>query len=386
MFIIELKYLFSPGKIGNVQVKNRIVRSATWESRATKEGYVTDQLIEFYDELAKGGVGLIISGYIAVDPIGAQTTRMTCLYDDSYIPGQKKLVKTIHDYSEVKVTAQIAHTGNNVISRDLETVGPSPIRDPITKKVCRVLKNNEIKEIISKFVDTGCRAYECGYDMIQLHAGHGYLLSDFISPFTNRRDDEFGGNTIKRIKIIIDILNLLKEKLGKSFPIMIKLTVQDFLGKGKGLALEEGIEIAKHLVDLGLDAIEPTSGRTNLRITNNKSFPSVIFSTPEEGNYFLPTAKKLKPVMKDCPLILMGGIRDPLSAESFLKEKIADFISMCRPFIYEPDLPNRWKSGDILPAFCTNCNACFGTGARREVYCAFKKKARKKGNEQKRIS
>jgi len=375
---MELKYLFRFGKIGNVTINNRIVRSATWESRATKDGYVTDSLIKFYEDLAKGGIGLIITGYIAVDPIGAQTTRMTRIYDDSYLPGQKKLVSAIHEYSDVKVAAQLAHTGNNVISRKLETVGPSPIRDPITKKVCRELKNDEIKEIIKKFTEAGVRAYESGYDMIQLHAGHAYLLSDFVSPFTNRRNDEFGGNILNRLKIIIDIYNQIRDNLGKSFPITIKLITQDFLGVGKGLELEEGVEIAKHLVELGIDAIEPTSGRTSLRITSNRSFPSVNFSSPDDGNYYLPNAKALKPVIKDCPLILMGGIRDPILADKFLDEKVADFISMCRPFIYEPDLANRWKNGDLSPSLCTNCNACFGIGERREVYCVVKKNLEKK--------
>lgn len=372
-----MRYLFRPGKIGNVSIKNRLVRSATWEARATTDGYVTNSLIEFYEELAKGGIGLIITGYLAVDPIGAQTTRMTRIYDDSYILGQKRLVSSIHEYSDVKVAAQLGHTGNNVISRHLETVGPSPIRDPITKKFCRELKREEIKDVTKKFAEAGSRAYECGYDMIQLHAGHGYLLSDFISPFTNRRNDEYGGSALNRLKIIIDIYNQIRDNLGKTFPITIKLITQDFLSKGKGLALEEGVEIAKCLVDIGFDAIEPTSGRTNLRITNNKSFPSVNFSTPDDGNYYLPNAKAIKPVMKDCPLILMGGIRNPISADNFLEEKIADFISMSRPFIYEPNLVNRWKSGDLSPSLCTNCNACFGVGLRRKVYCVIKKKLEK---------
>ena len=298
---------------------------------------------------------------------------MTRIYDDSYISGQKKLVKSIHEYSDNKVAAQIAHTGNNFISPNKESVGPSPIKDPITKKVCRVLKNNEIEDIINKFAQASFRAYDCGYDMIQLHAGHGYLLSDFISPFTNRRIDEYGGSTLSRLKIIIDIYNQIRDRLGKAFPITIKLTTQDFLGSGKGLDLEEGVAIAKHLVDMDFDAIEPTSGRTNLRMTNNRSFPSVIFNAPEDGNYFLPNAKALKPIMKDSALILMGGIRDPIYANNLLKEKMVDFISMCRPFICEPDLANRWKVGDIKPSLCTNCNACFGMGARKEVSCVIKK-------------
>jgi 2,4-dienoyl-CoA reductase-like NADH-dependent reductase (Old Yellow Enzyme family) len=298
---------------------------------------------------------------------------MTRIYDDSYISGQKKLVKSIHEYSDNKVAAQIAHTGNNFISPNKESVGPSPIKDPITKKVCRVLKNNEIEDIINKFAQASFRAYDCGYDMIQLHAGHGYLLSDFISPFTNRRIDEYGGSTLSRLKIIIDIYNQIRDRLGKAFPITIKLTTQDFLGSGKGLDLEEGVAIAKHLVDMDFDAIEPTSGRTNLRMTNNRSFPSVIFNAPEDGNYFLPNAKALKPIMKDSALILMGGIRDPIYANNLLKERMVDFISMCRPFICEPDLANRWKAGDIRPSLCTNCNACFGLGERKEVSCVLKK-------------
>ncbi|TFF97668.1 MAG: NADH:flavin oxidoreductase, partial [Promethearchaeota archaeon] len=182
-----------------------------------------------------------------------------------------------------------------------------------------------------------------------------------------------------RIKIIIDIFTQLKEKLDKKFPIIIKLTVQDFLGEGKGLALKEGVEITKYLVDLGFDAIEPTSGRTNMRVTINKLYPIVSFRNSEDENYFVPTAQKLKPIMKDCPLILQGGIRNPLSAENFLKEYIADFISMSRPLIYEPNLPNRWKSGDISPSLCRNCNSCLSVGVRGETHCVIKEKKEKKG-------
>ncbi len=139
---MELKHLFSSGKIGNVQVKNRIIRSATWIARATKDGYVTENMIEFYRELAEGGTGLIISGYIAVDSSGAATRCMARLYDDSYISGQKKLVQAIHEYSDVKIAAQIAHTGNSSFifgNKNFEPVGPSQIENSILKKLCREL-------------------------------------------------------------------------------------------------------------------------------------------------------------------------------------------------------------------------------------------------------
>ncbi len=189
---MELEHLFSPGKIGNVQIKNRIIRSATWVARATEDGYITEDFIEFYSKLAKGGTGLIISGYIAVDLEGAATPRMARLYNDSYIPGQKKFVKSIHEYSDVKIVAQIAHTGSNIYNKDFEPVGPSPIWNNIRKKLCRELTTQEVRNVIKRFVETGCRAYEIGYDIVQIHGAHGYLLSDFVSPVYNKRTDEFG--------------------------------------------------------------------------------------------------------------------------------------------------------------------------------------------------
>ncbi len=375
---MELKELFSLGKIGNIPIKNRIVRSATWEARATEAGHVTNKFINFYDELAKGGTGLIITGYIAVHAKGAATRNMTCLYDDSYIMGQKKLVEKVHDYSDVKICAQIAHTGAGMYNPAYELVAPSPVMEITSRKVARELKNEEIKEIIKAFVDTSLRAYECGYDMVQLHGAHGYLLSDFVSPFSNKRTDEFGGNTQKRIKILLDIYNQIRDELGKSYPITIKLNTHEYLRIG--LTFEEGMEITRTLVDAGFDAIEPSCGRINLKYSGKKSFPSVMMKSTEDDNYFLPYVKKLKPMMKKCSIILMGGIRNPLLAEKFLREEITDFISMSRPLIYEPDLPNRWKSGDTSPALCTSCNLCFGSGlkGRGEVYCVIKKKLEKK--------
>ncbi len=337
-----LKHLFSPGKIGNVEIKNRFIRSATWVAKATIDGYVTEDLIECYNQLAEGGIGLIISGYIAVDPSGAATRRMACLYDDSYISGQKKLVKTVHEHPDVKIAAQIAHTGNGVFifgNQEFEPVGPSPMMNLVLNKPCRELTTEEVRRIIKNFVDTGCRAYDCGYDMVQIHGAHGYLLSDFVSPFTNKRTDEYGGTIQKRTKILIDIYNQLRDELSKNFPIFIKLNTQDYLQEG--LTLEEGKEVAKILIDIGYDAIEPSSGRYNLKFGSKKTYPSVILKSKDDENYFLPNVKILKPIMKSRPIIFQGGIRNPLTAEKFIQENSVDFIAMSRPLIYEPDLPNR---------------------------------------------
>jgi 2,4-dienoyl-CoA reductase-like NADH-dependent reductase (Old Yellow Enzyme family) len=369
---IELKYLFSPGNIGNVSIKNRIIRSATYERRAAKYGKVTSELIELYRELAEGGTGLIITGAIAVDPKATGGPDQPYLYDDSYIDGQKRLVKAIHEYSGVKVAAQLIHTGRQGTHPKYPSVAPSPIRDKSTKNVPIELTSNQIRDIIKNFVDASIRAYECEYDMVQMHAAHGYLLSNFVSPYTNIRTDDYGGNTSNRTKILVDIHTQIRDEIGKDFPIIVKLQTDDDIPGG--LMINESIEVAKILVETGYDAIEPSGGMGESILINKNPLPSKFIKKPEDENYFLPIAKKLKPIMQDCPLILVGGIRNPLSAEKILREKIADFISMSRPLIYEPDLPNRWKSGDLSPASCISCNSCFMTMMQGKVYCVVKKK------------
>ncbi|KKN33202.1 hypothetical protein LCGC14_0805970 [marine sediment metagenome] len=380
---MELKTLFSPEKIGNVQIKNRIVRSATYERATEKYGYIGDRILDIYTDLAHGGTGLIISAFTAVDPGGTASAYQACLYDDSFIPGQKKLVKAVHEYSDVKIAAQIAHTGRQGYHPKYLPVAPSAISFKRTGLTPRELTIEEIRTLTSKFIDAGKRAYECEYDMVQLHAAHGYFLCNFISPHTNKRIDEFGGSVKNRAKILIDIFNGLRDELGKNFPITIKLQTQDFIPNG--LSLEEGAEFAKILSDNGFDAIEPSGGGEETTMYFKNPYPSRNIKSPEDENYFLPTINKIKPNMNNCALILMGGIRNPISAERILSEKTADFISMSRPLIYEPNLPNRWKSGDLSPAKCISCNSCYVTLQQGPVYCVTKKRREEKQRKKNKI-
>ncbi len=353
---MELKNLFNSEKIGNVQVKNRFVRSATAENMA-EDGHPSDQIIKLYTDLAEGGVGLIITGGIAVDPSSTLSKNGTSLYSDEFILSHRKLTEAVHDY-DVKISAQIVHAGRQSAYKKYEAVAPSSIFYPVTGRVPRALSTEEItKNIIPFFVECGRRAFESGYDMVQLHAAHGYLLSSFLSPFTNKRTDEFGGSILNRTKILVEIYNGLRDEIGKNFPIIIKLQSQDGDLPG-GLSLDEGKAIAKIISETGIDAIEPSGGGGDLIGTDN-TLPSVEIKTPEEENYFLSAAEEIREITDDCKIILMGGIRNPLSAEKFIQKGIADFISMSRPLIYEPDLPNRWESGDHTPAFCESCNACY---------------------------
>lgn len=367
----ELKYLFSTGTIGNIQIKNRIVRSATICGLAEK-GYVSEQQIKLYADLAQGGTGLIITGGTAVDITGLLAGNQAYLYDDTFISGQKKIVKAVHEYSDVKIACQLIHAGRQCTHPKYPPIAPSAIPNNFTKLTPHELTPEEIRSLTKKFVDAGRRAYEGGYDMIQMHAAHDYLLNNFLSPYTNRRNDEFGGNTEKRTKILVDIRDQLRDEVGKEFPVMVKLQTID--GFPYGIDLKEAIKIAQILVDASYDAIEPSGGSGETMFAGKKITPSPTIKKPEDENYFLANAKTLKTIENCCPLILVGGIRNPLIAEKILQEKCADFISMSRPLIREPNLPNRWKIGDLKPAHCISCNACLGTLFIGCVHCVPKKR------------
>ncbi|MFX1574474.1 MAG: NADH:flavin oxidoreductase [Promethearchaeota archaeon] len=373
---MELKKLFNPGKIGNIEIMNRIVRSATFEHRAEKYGFVGQRIIDFYDELARGGTGLIITGFTGIDPSATGSPYQLRLDNDSYIPGQKKLVKIVHDQPNVKLAIQIVHMGRQVEHPKFPPIAPSPIPDKTTGLTPKELSIEEIHELIKKFKETAIRAYECGYDMVQLHACHGYLLSNFISPYTNRRKDEFGGNIENMAKILVEIFNQIRDELGKKFPITIKLQTYDSVPGG--LTLDTSLKIAKILADIGYDAIEPSGGIYESQLFHKNPYPSKIIKSSDDENYFLSTAKAIKPLLNKTKLILVGGIKNPLSAEKILQANHADFISMCRPLIYEPDLPNRWKSGDISPAKCISCNSCLEVMRKGPVYCVTKKNLERK--------
>ncbi len=253
----------------------------------------------------------------------------------------------------------------------------------MSKKTPKELTIEQIEEIIVNFTEACRRAYESGYDMVQLNAAHGWLLCNFLSPYTNKRTDDYGGNTEKRTKILVDIYNQIRDKVGKNFPIFLKLQTKDYFPEG--LSLEEGKEITKIVVNTGYDAVEISGGSVELIVKKLDPYPSLVVKSPEQENYFLPIIKELKPVLKDIPVILMGGVKNPQLAEKILQEKDADFIALCRTLIYEPDLPNRWKSGDLSPPLCTSCNQCFGTLMSGPVHCPIKKKAeRRKMREEKK--
>ena len=371
-----LDNLFNPGKIGNVVINNRIVRSATFMRKAEKYGQVGQAHIDCYKELAEGGVGLIITGFVSVDPGGTGAPNQACIYDDSFIPGHKKLTKEIHDCSGAKIAAQLGHTGFQGYHPKYHPIAPSAVFCKITGLTPKEMSIDEISQVSQCFIDAGRRAYDCGYDMVQMHAAHGYMLCNFISPYTNKRTDEYGGSIENRTRIFIDIYNGLKDEVGRDFPIIIKQQTQDFLEDG--LMLDEGVKIAEVISKVGYEAIEPSGGSGEAFDSANISYPSLVVRKPEDENYFLPTVQKIKSISHNSKLILMGGIRNPLSADKLLEDDAVDFISMSRPLIREPNLPNRWKSGDITPVKCVSCNSCYMSMSSGPTYCVVERRLEKK--------
>lgn len=373
--------VFEPKKIGGMVIKNSLVRLATHEGMASEDGSVTDELVELYRTLAEGGVGLIITGYAYVQLSGKSAPLMTGIDRDDLIPGLRRIVETVHEYGDgCKVAIQLEHCGRqSLILKD--TIAPSAVLEPMTNKMPREMTIEEIEDTVEAFAEAARRAKEAGFDAVQLSAAGGYLLSGFLSPYTNKRTDEYGGDTEKRVKIIEDIFDRAINKVGKNFPILIKANVDDFLEGG--INLTESKKIAKEFSRIGFAAYE-TSGcmwKTTTRSEEELGWTPVFppnsrinIRSKDKEAYALSYAREIKKVI-DIPLILGGGIRSLDVMGGILEEGSADLIGLCRPLIRQPDLPNRWLKGiGGLTADCISCNGCADSLRVGAVRCTQKEK------------
>ena len=361
---------FQTGEIGGIKLKNRLVRSATFEAMATDDGKVTNIQVELYRTLAQGGVGLIITGHAAVHLGWSAGRHMTRLSDDSYIPMVRKIARAVHQVgNNCKVVLQLTHFGRQCSIQCLrplvEPVAPSAVYDTLLQRTPREITSEEIDEIIECFSEAIRRAREAEFDGVQLHAAHGYLLSSFLSPHTNRRKDEYGGSTQKRARIMKEIYDRATVKAGDDFPILVKINTDDFFPGG--IDSDEAVRIAEELAEIGYTAIE-TSGGIWEAITRSEEelgWKPVLLpesrtgiKTKEQEAYFWENAKKIRKRV-DIPIILVGGIKSIDKIEEILQEGSVDLCSLARPLIREPDLPNRWLQGTgSETSACKSCNVC----------------------------
>jgi 2,4-dienoyl-CoA reductase-like NADH-dependent reductase (Old Yellow Enzyme family) len=356
--------LFERSSINCMQLSNRFVRSATWEGMAAEDGAVTDRLIETMSGLAKGGVGLIISGHAYVRPEGQAGPWQLGVCKDELIPGLRKMTSCVHDLGG-RIVLQLAHAGRYAAAK--LTGQPRLVVSDIegtTKPHCCEITAGDIREIVTAFAEAAGRARQAGFDGVQIHSAHGYLLSQFLSPDFNRRPDEYGGSIGNRCRIHLEVYRAIREKVGSDYPILIKMNCQDF--RENGLSLEDSLQVARSLAGAGLDAIEVSGGL----FTNVKLSPSRRgIDSEEKEAYFSEELREFRKAVK-VPLILVGGIRSFQVAERLVEEGSADFISMSRPFIREPELVNRWKAGDRRKAQCVSDSLCFEPGiAGKGIYC-----------------
>ncbi|MCP4896105.1 MAG: NADH:flavin oxidoreductase [bacterium] len=364
--------IFESTNLAGIQLTNRLVRSATWEGLADEDGGVTSPLVQTYEQLADGGIGLIISSYLYVQPVGKQTPGQVGIYSDALLPGITRLATAVHERGG-KIVGQIVHCGGQADSRTnggLHPVAPSAVESPGYRETPQALSRMEIDEIVYSFADAARRLRDAGFDGVQLHGAHGYLLAQFLSPSRNVRTDEYGGDRSKRSRFCLDVYQAIRSAVGSGFPVLIKLNVDDFM---EGSTTEQdSVFLATELAANGIDAIE-VSGGTPGSGKLGPARPNIV--QPEDEAYFLEQAKVIRSATGDLPLMLVGGLRSLDIMESVIDSGAADYLSMSRPLIREPDLPRRWLSGDRARAACVSCLGCFLPGHKGEgVRCVQKDK------------
>lgn len=388
--------LFSPMKIGNVEIKNRIVMAPMCMGFGQYNGCATETMMDYYEERAKGGVGLIFTEITRINDItGASSFGQLGMSHDYQIPALREMADRIHKHN-CKIMVELHHPGRqnlglmigtvpicnigsklmgNLYTKILtqavipqgkklqdkhivpRTVAPSKCeRSKMSDSVNRELSVNEIKRIICQFIEGAVRVKKAGCDGVELHAAHGYLIQQFLSPNTNKRTDQYGGSLENRMRFLLEIIDGIRSNCGKDFPIVVRLTVDEMYSEigqnGKGYNLEEGIKMAKILNDKGIDAIDVSSAAYD---TFNYWLEPTTF-TPGWRKYLASEVKKVV----DIPVIAANLIRSPKQAEMQLEEGTQDFISLGRPLIADPHWPNKVKSGnENLIKRCVCCLYCF---------------------------
>lgn len=362
--------LIETTKIRNIKLNNRIIRSALWMNMADKDGHITPQLYKVYEELSKGGVGMIITGYSMVDPNDRPNPGMMGIYNDSFIEEHKKLVNMVHS-NDTPISIQLAYGGSQTNHPDFQTAtlfAPSAIKNRATGITPKEMTKNDIQHLVKMFTNAAVRAQKAGYDAVELHGAHGYLLSQFLTPYCNRREDEYGGSIENRTRIFVDVIKSIREAVGDDFTIMVKMNHDDYMDEGEGLTIAEAVEVGKILEKAGADFLEisganETSGKgiSPARTKINK---------PELQSYFLEPSQQIANAVS-IPVILMGGNRNYARLQEILDETNIKYFSMARPLLSEPDLVNKWKKNPEYKPLCVSCNGCYREG---EVGCVVQEK------------
>ncbi len=368
--------VFESSEIGSLSLKNRLIRSATWEGMCEEDGRPTQKLTDCYKTLVNGGIGLIITGYTFVRADGKQLPGKMGIHTDAFEDDFKQMTRAVHELGG-KIAIQLVHAGGQATSK---TIGRQPVA-PSGEKVGSydeppaALSILEIEDISDAFARAARRAKAWGFDAVQIHGAHGYLISQFLCPLTNQRTDAYGGSLENRSRFLFDVYGKIRAQVGNDYPVFIKLNGEDNLENG--LTREEGLLVAKRLSDNGIDAIEVSAGSA----ASGEIGPArEKINTEEKEGYNLYLARSIKEQVR-CPVISVGGFRSFKTVQRAVEEDGMDFISLSRPLIREPDLPLKWQTDPEARATCISCNKCFMPGlSKGGIYCVIQKKSDEKNS------
>lgn len=370
--------LFDSCHIGGIDAACRIVRSATFEGKADAMGLPTEKLTNMYATLADGGVGVMITGMMAVSKLEPRQHCQIRIDDDECILPLSRMVQGVHDHGG-KIVAQIVIMGSSIMMPEGEgrtIISPSGI----TEKIGRTIKESEaltfeqIKRLIRDAGAAALRAKRAGFDGVQFHGAHGYLASKFLAPFFNHRTDSYGGTLENRARFLLDCIREMRKTVGPDYPIWVKLNSADYMKEGS-FTFDECKIVAKWLAAASVNAIEISGG--NMSSLPRKG-PLRAIRRTKEPMYFEPYAKEIAAELADTPtdVGVVGGFRTFQDMEHVLETTDIAFISMSRPLLRQPDLPKLWENGDTDPATCISCSRCFGA---EDVDCIFHKKEEVQG-------
>lgn len=359
-----MKSMYDRTNMAGMTLKNRFIRSATYEGFATEDGHLTEKLMEIYENLSKGGVGTIITGLTYVSDNENVNPGQMGIYDDAFIDEYHRLTDLMHD-NDTRIIMQLVSNGSQApvkAGSGKVNWGPSEVEDLVYKTVPKEMTLSDIKILQKAFADAAYRAKCSGFDGVQIHAAHGYLLNRFVSPYYNHRTDKYGGSQENRSRMVIETYKEIRKSVGSDYPVLIKINSEDFMDKG--MSYSDCKYICNELIKLGIDAIEISGGSLSSRPNEGTS----RMVSPDNESYFRKYAAE---IAKDgrVPIILVGGNRNIDKITELINTTNIDYISLSRPFIRESNLVSRWEK-DTSPSKCISCNKCFTTSG---TICIFNK-------------
>lgn len=341
------KYMFTPIQFGPVEIKNRFIVSPMVMNFCTKDGMCTDRFIAYHEEKAKGGWGLIITEDFAVSPKGKGYDGVPGLWKDEQIEGFKELTRRVHQYG-TKIYSQIYHAGRQTSASIIgcQPEAPSPIECPVKREIPHELTVEEIKTLVSNFGDTALRAKQAGFDGVMIHAAHGYLISEFLSSYSNKRTDEYGGCFANRVRFLLEIIADIRSKVGDDFGVDIKLSGSERVTEG--LTIVDTMTIARLVEEAGVNSINISSGVYATGYTQ-------VQPTAFGHGWLLDDAAAVKQVV-NIPVTVVGRVNDAMYAETIIASGKVDAVYMGRASLADPLMPNKVKEGDLQSV--VRCTAC----------------------------